>query len=124
MQQYTAGAFRATAVAGVYAVAAHIHAVGIGHAHAHAVVGQQVGDQPHGGGFSVGARYRHDGNASVLPTFKHGGNNGVAHRTAFAIRGREVHAQARCGIDFYHATALLFDGVQNAVAHHVYTANI
>ena len=82
--QHIAGALGAAAVAGVYTVAAHIHAVGVGHAHAPALRGQQVGNQPHCGGLAVGAGDCHHGNTAVVTGFEEAGHNRLAHRPAFA----------------------------------------
>ena len=124
VQQHTAGAFGSAAVTGVDGVAIDIDAVGIGHAHTQTALGQQVGNQAYRGGFAIGTRHRHDGNASVLPLFEHAGDDGFAHCAALAKRWREVHAQAGCRVHFHHTAALVFQGLQDAVAHHVHTTNV
>ena len=122
--QHAFGALGAAAVAGVNALAAHVDAVGIGHAHAPALMGQQVRDQAHRGGFAIGAGDGDDGDAPVLPALKQLRNDGLAHRAALAERGAQVHAQARRGVHFHDAAALLFNRAKNAVAHHVHAANM
>ena len=117
-------ALGAAAVAGINAMAVHIDAIGIGHADAPTLLGQQVRNQAHGRGFAIGAGNGNDGDAAILPVFEQAGHDGFAHGAAFAKRGAEVHAQARRGIDFHHATALFFNRPQDAVAHQVYAANM
>ena len=124
VHQHIAGASRAAAVAAVDGAPFDIDAVGIRHAGAQPGGGGQVGDQAHGGGFAIGAGDGDDGNAAVVAIGEHGADDGFAHRAALAERWGQVHAQARRGIDFHHAAALLLDGFQHAVAHQVDAADV
>ena len=124
VQQHVARAAWTAAVATVGLAAFDVDAVGIGHARAQAAGGQQVRDQAHGGGLAVGAGHRHHWDATILARREHGVDDGLAHRAAFAERWRDVHTQARCGVDFHHAATLIFNWLQHVVAHHVHAAQI
>ena len=92
MSQHITPAARSAAVAAVGLAAIHKHAIGVGHAHAPAVGAQQVRGQPHGGGFAIGASHSNHRNTAVATVWKHGGHDRLAHVTAFAERGAQVHA--------------------------------
>ena len=108
MQQHVARTLRATAIAGIDLSAVHVDAVAVGHADAQARVYHHVGDEAHRGGLAVGAGHGDDGNARVIVLAEHHGYDGFAHGAATAIGGREMHAQARCGVDLDDAASLLF----------------
>ena len=124
VQQNAAGTFGAAAVTGVDALTVDIDAIGVGHAHPQAAGFQQVGNQAHGGGLAVGAGYGNHRDTTVLPIFEQRGNDGVADRTPFAEGWRQVHAQARGGVDFNNPAALLFQWSQDAVGDDIDAANI
>ena len=122
--QHVACALGAAAVAGIDAMTAHVHAVGIGHAHAQTLLRQQMGDQSHRGGFSVGPRHGDHRDAPVVARLEQAGEDGPADLAAFAERRIQMHAQPRRGVDFHHAAALLFQRAQNAFADHVDTTDM
>ena len=124
VHQHIACTLGAAAIATVNLAAIDIDAVGQGHAHAQAAGSEQVGGQAGGCGFAVGAGHCNDGNAAILTGGKQVSNNGFTHRTAFSKGGRQVHAQARCGIDFHHAAALVFQRLEHGFADHVHAANV
>ena len=124
VHQHVARAARAAAVAAVDAASFDVDAVGVGHAGAQAAGGEQVGDQAHRGGLAVGAGDGDHRNAAVVAFFEHRRDDRFADRAALAERWRQVHAQARRGVHFDHAAALLFDRFQYAVAHQVDAADV
>ncbi len=124
MQQNAAGTLGATAITRINTVATHVDTVGVGHAHAQPTLCEQVGDQAHRGGFSIGAGDGNYRNTAVLPLLEHAGDDGFAYGPPFAKRRAKVHAQARCGVHFDNAAALFFNGTQDAVAHHVHATNV
>ena len=124
VHQDIAGAARAAAVARIGLAAIDIHAIGVGHAHAQALSLEQVGGQTHGGGFAVGAGHRNHRDAAIATIREHVVNDGVAHVPAFAKRGADVHAQARCGVEFDNAAVLFFKRARERFADHVHAANV
>jgi hypothetical protein len=109
VQQHVAGALRAGAVTGVDAPAFDVDAVGAGHADAQAVALENAADQAAGGGLAVGAGDGDDRNAGIVAIREHHADDGFADGAALAERGVEVHAQARCGVDFDDAATLVFE---------------
>ena len=80
--------------------------------------------QAHGRRFAVGAGHGNHRHAAIATLGKHVVNHGVAHVTAFAKRGADVHAQARCSVDFDDTAVLFFQWARDGLAHHVHTANV
>ena len=112
------------AVAGIDALVFDIHAVGAGHADAVFITLQDVCDQTDGCGFAIGASHRDNRNTTIVAFLEHGGDDCFADRTAFAERWLDVHAQAWCRIDFNHAAALFFQGLDDAFAYQVDATDI
>ena len=124
VHQHIARAFRAAAVAAVGLPTVDVDTVGVGHANAPAVGRQQVGNQPRGGGFAVGAGHGDHRNAAVVTRGKQLVDHGHTHRPALAVGRCQVHAQARCSVDLHHAAVLGFQRLQHAFADHVHPADV
>ena len=124
MHQHVARAFRAAAVAAVRLPAVDPDAVGVGHAAAQAAGCEQMGDQARHRGFAVGTGHGNHRHAAIIA----GGEQFVDHRAAnslaFAIGGRQVHAQAGRGVDLDNAAVLRFKRSQHAFADHIDAANV
>ncbi len=124
MQQHVARAPGTAAVAAVDLAPFDVHAVGVGHADAQPGLGEDVRDQPHGGGLAVGAGDGHHGNAAIVAFGKHLADDCLAHRAALAVGRRQVHAQSGRGIDLDDAAVLVLDGFVHGVAHDVDAADV
>ena len=122
--QHVARAFGAGAVAAVDLAARHVHTIGIGHAYAQALGGKNMGNQPGGGGFAVGARHRHDRDAAIVVRREQQINHGLAHIAGFAKRGGQVHAQAGGGVHFNDAAALGLQGLEHGFGNHIHATNV
>jgi hypothetical protein len=110
MHQDIACTAGAAAIAIVNLTAIDIHAIGVGHANPQMVGFEKVSSEANRGGFAVGAGHGNDGNSAVVTIGKHVVDDGFANIAAFAKRRTDVHAQARCCIDFDDTAVLFFKG--------------
>ena len=119
VEQYVASALGTAAIAGINPLVLDIDAVGAGHADAQAVAAENVGDQAHSRCLAVGAGNRDQRNAGIVAVGEHRRNDRFADVAAFAVGGRQVHAQAGRGIEFDDAATLFFEWAQDIVADDV-----
>ena len=85
VHQHIAGAFRSAAVPAVGLTAIDVDTVGVGHADPPAVGGEQVCNQPGGGGFAVGTGHSNHGDTAVVTGGKQLVHHGHTHRPALAV---------------------------------------
>ena len=124
VEQHIPGALRAGAVTAIGALAVDVDAIGAGHADAHAIALENTADQAAGRRLAIGAGDGDDRNAGVVTIREHHADDGFANGAAFAERGVEVHAQARCSIHFNNAAALIFQRFEHGVADDIDAANV